>query len=179
MDMRRLSVLIAILVLLGATGATTHAAAATAPAAIPVHLRIPAIKLDQPIVAVGLDPQRRPIVPRHNVGWYTYSARPGQADNVVMWGHVLRWKATPRIPAPFERLAELKLGAEISVTMSDGKVFRYKVKRAVLAKSNEVGYILPTGATQLTLVSCYGNNVIRQGELTKEFRLITIATPIK
>jgi LPXTG-site transpeptidase (sortase) family protein len=178
--MRRLFGLIVILSLVATMSATrTRAATGLKAAASPVRLRIPAIKVDQPIITVGLDKQRRPIVPMHNVGWYTYSARPGTVDNVVMWGHVLRWKVSPRIPAPFERLSELKLGAEISVSMSDGKIYRYKVTRTVLARSSEIGYILPTGKAQLTLVSCYGDNVIKKGELTKEFRLITIATPIK
>jgi LPXTG-site transpeptidase (sortase) family protein len=178
--MRRLfgiTVILALLVL--ANASITQAATSPAPAASPVRLRISAIKLDQPIISVGLDKQRRPIVPKYNVGWYTHSARPGEGDNVVMWGHVLRWKASPRIPAAFERLNEIKLGAEISVSMSDGKVRRYKVTRTVLARPHEVRYILPTGTAQLTLVSCFGNNVISKGELTKEFRLITIATPIK
>jgi sortase (surface protein transpeptidase) len=177
--MRRLCGLILLLGLMAATSAsTTHASGDAGPAAIPVRLRIAAIALDQPIISVGLDKQRRPIVPMHNVGWYNLSARPGLRDNVVMWGHVLRWKATPRIPAAFERLAEIKPGAEISVSMSDGTLYRYQVQRIVLAKSHEVRYILPTGSAQLTLVSCFGQNVIVRGELTKEFRQITIATPL-
>ncbi len=177
--MRRLLGLILLLGLIAITsGTAARATTLHAPAVNPVRLRIPAIKLDQPLVSVGLDKERRPVVPKHNVGWYQFSARPGERENVVLWGHVLRWKATPRIPAPFERLNEVKVGAEISVTMADGKLYRYKVARTVLARPEEIRYILPTGRAQLTLVSCFGKNVISRGELTKEFRLITIATPL-
>ncbi len=177
--MRRLFGVLLLLGLIAITsGTAARAATPHAPAANPVRLRIPAIKLDEPLVSVGLDKERRPIVPKHNVGWYQWSARPGEGENVVLWGHVLRWKATPRLPAPFERLNELKLGAEISVTMADGKLHHYKVVRTVLARPNEIRYILPTGSARLTLVSCFGQNVISRGELTKEFRLITIATPL-
>jgi len=149
------------------------------PAAAPVRLIIPAIKLNQALAHVGLDKGRRPIVPKHDVGWYIHSARPAQGENVVMWGHVLRWKATPRIPAPFERLSELKIGAPISVELSNGRVRRYSVTRKVWARPSEVKYILPVGSERLTLVSCIGDNVIVKGSLTKEYRLITIATPVR
>jgi hypothetical protein len=41
----------------------------------------------------------------------------------------------------------------------------------------DVQFILPTKREQVTLVSCIGDKVIRDGTLTKEFRLITIAAP--
>ena len=149
------------------------------PASAPSRLVIPALRLSQPLVAVGLDARNLPIVPKHNVGWYVSSARPGQGNNVVLWGHVLRWKDSPGVPAPFERLQNLRLGDTISVVSANGHVYRYRVSRKVLARSNEVGYILPTGSERLTLVTCYGDNVIVRGELTKTHRLITIATPVR
>src|SRR4051794_2455960 len=44
----------------------------------PVRLIIPMIDLDMRPVAVGLDEERVPIVPRHDIGWYEHSAMPGQ-----------------------------------------------------------------------------------------------------
>jgi LPXTG-site transpeptidase (sortase) family protein len=177
-SIRRLLGLLAIVAVLALANPAPVALAASARPATPVRLRISSIALDQQILSVGLDKQRWPIVPKHAVGWYTLSARPGGSDNVVMWGHVLRWKASPRIPAAFEHLAEIKLKAVIHVSMSDGTVQRYRVMRIVVARPSEVAYILPTGKAQLTLVSCYGDTVMTKGGLTKEFRLITIATPI-
>ena len=53
------------------------------------------------------------IVQDHDVGWYNLSAQPGQGDNIVLWGHVLRFSQTPKIPAPFARLKEVKPGATV------------------------------------------------------------------
>lgn len=145
----------------------------------PVQVRIPAIGLDVVPVPVGLDRVNRPIVPKHDVGWYTNSAMPGQGDNVVFWGHVSRWRDTPDQPAPFERLQEVRPGAEIMVASADGQEHRYVVTTMVQVRPHEVQYILPTGREQLTLVSCIGDRVILNGTRTRAFRLIVIATPVR
>ncbi len=158
----------------GASTRTTKRAVAA-----PVRLRIPAIGLDERLLSVGLDAYNRPIVPKHNVGWYNLSAKPGQGDNVVMWGHVLRWKNAPRVPAPFARLQQTPIGALVSVVGADGQTRRYRVTRKVWVLPSQVKYILPVGSERLTLVSCIGDNVIRNGELTKKYRLVTIAMPVR
>ena len=144
---------------------------------IPVRLQIPAINLDLKPISVGIDRNRVPIVPKHDVGWYNASALPGKGSNVVFWGHVLRWLDSPGIPAPFARMQELKPGSSIELTLADGQRFTYRVTQQVQARPEEVQYILPTGGERVTLVSCIGDNVIYEGVLTKEFRLITIAEP--
>ena len=187
--MLRFFVLVPVLVLLVAsparastsiapTSAPGYEAAAAPAAAAPARLRIAAIGLNEPLVSVGLDAQRYPIVPKRNVGWYMHSARPGQGENVVMWGHVLRWKDSPAVPAPFARLKEVKVGAEVAVVRNDGRVHRYQVTRKVWVRPTQVQYILPVGSERLTLVTCIGDNMIRNGALTKEFRLIMIAEPV-
>ncbi|HEX6291402.1 MAG TPA: class F sortase [Herpetosiphonaceae bacterium] len=152
--------------------------AAVSPAQ-PVRIVIPAIKLDYKPVSVGLDKNRIPIVPKHDVGWYNLSAMPGQGDNVVFWGHVLRFKNRPNIPAPFARVKELKPGAEIILTTAKGQKAYYRVTRAVQVTPDQVSYILPTGKEQVTLVSCIGENVIVQGNVTKKYRLVTIADRVR
>ena len=145
----------------------------------PTRLIIPAIELDLQPVPVGLDERNMPVVPRHDVGWFRGSAMPGQGSNVVFWGHVLRWIDTPQIPAPFARVRELEPGAEIIVITALGDERRYRVAYHVQVRPDDVEYILPTATEQVTLVSCIGDNVIQDGDLTKEFRLITIATPVE
>lgn len=145
----------------------------------PARLVIPAIGLDLQPVSVGLDESRVPIVPKHDAGWYNLSAMPGQPSNIVFWGHVLRWKDSPRIPAPFARLNELRPGADIIIRTADGKRWHYRVTQQVQARPDEVRYILPTEGERLTLVSCIGDKVILDGTLTKRFRLITIAEPVQ
>ena len=145
----------------------------------PVRLQIPIIELSQPLVSVGLDKNRVPIVPNHDVAWYNLSANPGQGENVVMWGHVLRFQNAPKIPAPFARVKELKIGAVIAVVTADGVKHNYRVTRVVQVTPDQVAYILPVGSERLTLVSCIGDNVVENGLVTKTHRLITIAEPIK
>jgi sortase (surface protein transpeptidase) len=149
------------------------------PTAQPVRLVIPAIGLDQRTVPAGLDAQGIGIVPKHDIGWYSLSALPGQNSNVVFWGHVLRWRDEPTIPAPFAHVKELGVGAALQVVTSDGQVHRYTVTQQLWVQPSDASYIQPTTAERVTLVSCIGENVIRDGEFTKAFRLITIAEPVR
>jgi sortase (surface protein transpeptidase) len=169
-----------------ATPAPTQAAQPTArPAAQqdgqsgePTRIVIDAVDIDQKIVSVGLDKNRVPIVPNHEVGWYNLSAQPGQGDNIVFWGHVLRFRQTPKIPAPFARLKEVKPGAKIVIYDQGGNTHTYVVKKQIWALPNEVEYILPKDKEMITLVSCIGDKVIDEGEVVDEsHRLITIAEP--
>lgn len=146
--------------------------------AAPARLMIEAIALDQVVEPVGLDAQRMPIVPHHTVGWYTRSARPGQGDNVVLWGHVLRFRIAPTSPAPFARLHELTEGALISVIDVAGMVHRYTVTRQVIVTPDRVDYMLPKGSERLTLISCFGDLVMNDLEVDMTQRLITIAEPV-
>jgi LPXTG-site transpeptidase (sortase) family protein len=143
----------------------------------PARLVIEAIGLDQQIEAVGLDSQRMPVVPPHLVGWYDLSAQPGQGENIVLWGHVLRFKATPEIPAPFARLHELAVGAPITVMDAAGKSHRYRVTWQTVVAPDRVDYMLPKGSERLTLISCFGDLVITDRQVDMTQRLITIAEP--
>lgn len=153
--------------------------AATPPAGSHLtRLDIPDIGLDVQPIAVGLDDQQVPIVPRHDVGWFESSALPGQGSNIVLWGHVLRWKDSPDTAAPFERIHELKPGAEIVLETEDRQPRRYRVTQQVQVRPENTSYLAPTPGERVTLISCIGDNVIDNGTLTKEFRLVTIAMPV-
>ncbi len=145
----------------------------------PVRLVIPAIGLDMAPVAVGLDEQGVPVVPKHDVGWYDRSATPGQNSNVVFWGHVLRWQDAPDVPAPFARVHELQPGAELIIVTADGRQRSYRVTEQIQVRPDQVQYIDPTPSERVTLVSCIGDKLIVDGTLTKEFRLLTIAEPAR
>ena len=173
-------------VLLGLLGreygpAVKASAPAPQPAALgpPVRIVAGAIDLDARIVAVGLDANRAPIVPDHDVGWYNRSSVPGGGENVVLWGHVLRFRHALHIPAPFGRLKELEPGARITLYDAAGKSREYVLTRKVLARPHEVQYILPQGRELLTLVSCYGDRVYVGDEVVDmTHRLISIAEPV-
>lgn len=173
-----------------AAAAETAAAAPAAPPAAPevvvnpnvepgtpVRLVIEAIGMDLALVSVGLDANRVPIVPNHDAAWYNQSAAPGAGDNVVLWGHVLRFRNAPNIPAPFARVKELSPGTPITLYNAAGQQFNYIVSDQVWAQPEEISYILPQGSERLTLVSCIGDEIIVDGSLELTHRLITIATP--
>jgi hypothetical protein len=170
-------------VLFGLLGRELSPRAAAAPepirAAAATRLVIGAIGLDYRTVAVGVDGAGTPIVPDHDVGWFNGSAAPGSGENVVFWGHVLRFTNAPRIPAPFARLKELPIGARVTVYDDAGAAHEYAVTRKVTAAPDQVEYILPVGSERITMVSCYGEHVIANGEVVDMTqRLITIAEPI-
>lgn len=140
---------------------------------------IGSIGLDGVPIPVGLDESQVPIVPQHDIGWYNLSAMPGQGENVVFWGHVLRFTSAPDIPAPFARLKEAQLGDQIVVYTSDGREHRYQITQQVWVTPDQVEYILPQGREMLTLVSCIGDAVINGGSVVDmSHRLITIAEPL-
>lgn len=145
----------------------------------PVRITIASIGLDQPVIPVGLDAQNVPIVPQHDVGWYQFSAMPGQGENVVLWGHVARFQATPNIPAPFEQLHTAAIGDTITLYAADGTSHSYVITEQIWALPHEVAYILPQGSERLTLVSCIGDRIIANGALVDmSNRLITIGVRV-
>ncbi|HEU4324622.1 MAG TPA: class F sortase [Roseiflexaceae bacterium] len=149
-----------------------------AAATTPARLVIEAINLNQRVVPAGVDRSGAPIVLDHDIAWFNQSGRPGQGENIVFWGHVLRFRSAPNIPAPFANLKNLKVGARITLYDSDGTPFTYAVTRQVWVTPDKVEYILPKGREMITMVSCIGDQVIAGGEVVDmSNRLITIAEP--
>jgi sortase (surface protein transpeptidase) len=144
----------------------------------PARIVIDTIGMNLPLVSVGLDENRVPIVPKHDAAWYNMSARPGAGENVVLWGHVLSFSYAPHIPAPFARVEELSVGTPITIYDAQGTAHTYRIADQVWALPSEVEYILPQGSERLTLVSCIGDQVVENGRVVNmTHRLITIATP--
>lgn len=168
-------------VLFGLLGRFVRPVASASPALtrdIPTRIVIPDVQIDRPVFSVGQDTRGEPIVPEHDVGWYNVSATPGQAENIVLWGHVLRFFDAPDIPAPFARLKELRVGAQVILYDGGGRAHRYRVTRQVWATQGETSFIQPLGHEQLTMVSCIGAQIIVDGAVTDmSHRLITLAIP--
>jgi LPXTG-site transpeptidase (sortase) family protein len=156
----------------------TAAQGAALQPADPARIVIDSINMNLPLVSVGLDANRVPIVPKHDAAWYNMSARPGDGENVVLWGHVLSFSYAPHIPAPFAQVEELSIGTPITIYDAQGTAHTYRIAEQVWALPSEVEYILPQGSERLTLVSCIGDQVVENGRVVNmTHRLITIATP--
>jgi sortase (surface protein transpeptidase) len=125
--------------------------------ALPVRLSIPAIGVDTPLLRLGLQRNGEVEAPQswQEAGWYTGSARPGQAGPAVILGHVDSTSG----PAVFYRLAFLRPGDAVRVTRADGTVAAFRVSgRQQVAKSQFPTDLVygPTLEPSLRLVTCGG-----------------------
>jgi len=141
---------------------------------LPKRLVIPAIHLDQPIVAgswheedVGLARLLVPEVDSTYPTWFNNSACIGQQDNMVIFGH----NSLNGKPAVFRNLDKLIVGQRIEIygyNTGSWYVITNRViireSRATLKDRIENGKLLGhTGTRQLTLVTCwpYPDNTFR------------------
>jgi sortase (surface protein transpeptidase) len=132
--------------------------------ALPARLRIPAIGVDTPLLKLGVDAHGavEPPTPWEKAGWYTGSARPGQAGPAVVLGHVDSTSG----PAVFYRLATLRPGNAVEVTRADGTRVTFRVSgRQQVAKSQFPTDLVygPTLEPSLRLVTCGGTFDRRSG----------------
>ncbi len=152
-------------------------------AGVPVHLDIPSLGLQVPIVPVTPTVQ---VVDGHTVevwpvpdfkaaGWMVGSARPGTGGNTVLNGH------NASRGEVFRYLYRLEKGAQIWITDERGEVYVYRVSEMVLVPERDATlaerleharYTLPTADERLTLITCHPYGSTR-------FRLIVIARPDK
>lgn len=147
-------------------------------AAVPVRLVIKKLGVDISVHGVGPDRNGDLAVPKHDVGWYKDSGRPTEGTKTILWGHVMRWKDSPQIPAPFADLHTLTPGDRLTIVTSDGERHTYAVERQLRITPDQVGYLAPTSFEEVMLISCIGDKIYVNGELTKAERLLTIAKPL-
>lgn len=131
----------------------------------PVHLVIPAIKVDAPVVDMGWQDVLQNgvsvsewVVPQSSVGHAINSANPGERGNVVMSGHNNLYAAV------FKKLYTLKVGDEITVLNASGQGFLYRVVQSYIvpeagaSTAQQIAngsVMLPTTDARLTLTSCW------------------------
>ena len=89
------------------------------------------------------------------IGWYDFSAAPGNAGNVLLSGHVDYLTRT----AVFYDLRSLREGDEIIIETAGG-VFRYEVALTYVVEpdSADIGAIVGarSGEQSVTLITCGG-----------------------
>lgn len=148
----------------------TSGAPASAPAALPfsaaARVRIPAIRVDAPVVPVGLDaggwiaapPPDKPGL----AGWFTGAVSPGEKGTAVVVGHV----DDGRGPAVFYGLGALRKGNRVEVVRRDGRTAVFEVYGVeVLGQKDFPGdrVYASKGAPELRVITCGGDYSRRGG----------------
>ncbi|MGY2080743.1 class F sortase [Modestobacter sp. SYSU DS0657] len=127
----------------------------TAPA--PVRLRVPAIGVDSPLPAIGVDGDGALVPPTDftRAGWFAAGPAPGQPGPAVLAGHVDDRTG----PAVFFRLEELAVGDEVLVDRADGSSVAFTVTRVAAYPKTDFATAEvygPTADPQLRLITCGG-----------------------
>ncbi|MFE2532230.1 class F sortase [Streptomyces sp. NPDC059371] len=133
------------------------------PAALPYSLvdrvRIPAIRVDAPVMPVGLDVDGWVDAPPPDdpnlAGWFTGAVSPGEKGTAVVVGHVDNMRG----PAVFYGLGALKKGNKVEVLRKDGKTAVFEIYGIeVFAKSNFPGDRVynSKGTPELRVITCGG-----------------------
>ena len=104
-----------------------HSAAPALPPSPPDRIRIPALRVDAPLMGLGLTRAGSLDVPpaeRKNLaGWYEAGTTPGETGTAIVAGHVDNADG----PAVFYRLGALKKGSTIEVERRDGGTALFSV----------------------------------------------------
>lgn len=102
-------------------------AAAALPHSPPDRVRIPSLRVNAPLMGLGLTPQgslAAPPAARKNLaGWYEAGTAPGDKGTAIVAGHVDNTEG----PAVFYRLGALEKGSTIEIGRRDGSVALFSV----------------------------------------------------
>jgi sortase (surface protein transpeptidase) len=123
------------------------------------RVRIPEIKVDAPVMDVGLDKdgwiEAPPPQDPNMAGWYQNGIAPGQLGTAVVVGHVDNLAG----PAVFYGLGSLKKGQHIEVSRFDGRVAVFEIYGVeVFSKNDFPGARVygDTGGPELRVITCGG-----------------------
>ncbi|MEU4343394.1 class F sortase [Nocardia sp. NPDC023852] len=155
---------------------------------VPVALRIPSIGVDTSLVTLGLNPDETVEVPTdfQKPGWYKFGPSPGQPGSAVILGHADSFDG----PAVFHRLPSLEAGAEIEVSLSDGRTVRFAVTKVETYPKTEFPAQEVYGShghSALQLVTCggefdhetrsYQSNIVAYTSLTETDPAAAVGAP--
>ncbi|MFI2712334.1 class F sortase [Micromonospora sp. NPDC018662] len=123
----------------------------------PVRIRIPGLRVDAPIVPLGLGPDGAMQVPDSatEVGWFTGAPTPGSLGPAVLAGHV-NWKGRE---GSFFDLARLRPDTPLTVTRRDGSAATFVVTRVEQHPKDRFpsdDVYGPTDHAALRLITCGG-----------------------
>jgi hypothetical protein len=142
---------------------------------VPTRLSIAALRMNAPVQAVGVGPDRALRIPSDpgQLGWWIGSAMPGSAKGTVLIvGHV---DTAREGPGALFKLEHLRMGSRIEVRIGDRTVAYRAVARRSYPKQKLPQQLFSTGApAELALVTCggtfrhgtYSDNVVVYGQPT-------------
>ncbi|MFF0448737.1 class F sortase [Streptomyces sp. NPDC004609] len=123
------------------------------------RVRIPSIRVDAPVMNVGLDPdgwiEAPPAGNPHIAGWYQNGISPGQRGTAVLVGHVGNRSG----PAVFHGLGSIERGRLIEVPRLDGKTAVFEVYGVEVYHKDEfpgARVYGDTGYPELRVITCGG-----------------------
>jgi sortase (surface protein transpeptidase) len=135
----------------------------------PIRVEIPAVGLDAPVVAVGLNPGGSIDMPAPDLaGWYRYGPAPGAIGPAVLVGHVDMRSG----PAVFYRLTAARTGDRITVVQADGDPVSFIVTAVTQMRKAAFPTAMvfaPTPQPTLRLVTCAGDFDPRSGHYLDSF----------
>ncbi|MFB6819212.1 class F sortase [Streptomyces sp. NPDC056347] len=144
----------------------------------PVRLRIPGIRVDAPVMRLGLGPGGRLDVPpagnRNVVGWYKDGTPPGSEGSAIMAGHVDNAEGR----SVFYDLGALRKGNTVEVVRQDGRTAVFSLDAVEVYENDAFPDKRVYGAApfaSLRLITCgggfskatgYQGNVVAYAHLT-------------
>ncbi|MFF0742799.1 class F sortase [Streptomyces sp. NPDC004111] len=142
-----------------AGAAARNHAQAPLPAADPVRVVIPQIKVDAPLMGLNLDDDGRLAAPpdseRNLAGWYQEGTSPGASGTAILGGHV----DTAIGPAVFYALGSLNKGDTVQVPRTDGITAVFTVDAVEVYAADDfpdTKVYGPSTTPQLRLITCGG-----------------------
>ena len=123
----------------------------------PLRLVVERLRVNAPIVELGLDKDGVPQVPLNgdDVAWYNFSAKPGAGSNAVFAGHI-NWAGAIGV---FGKIDRLEKGDTVRLIADDGHQFTYEVFANYdvdPADPESLKVMAPTATDTITLITCGG-----------------------
>ncbi|PWI06621.1 class F sortase [Streptomyces sp. NWU339] len=149
-----------------APGDTVGGSVTPLPYSVPGRVRIPAIQVDAPVMAVGLDTDgwidAPPPEDPNLAGWFTGGVTPGEKGTAVVVGHVDNHQG----PTVFYGLGALKKGDHVEIERKDGKTAKFEIYGVeVFAKNDFPGDRVynSKGTSELRVITCGGGFTQQDG----------------
>ncbi|MFD0293488.1 class F sortase [Streptomyces sp. NPDC127118] len=125
----------------------------------PVRIRIPSIRVDAPMMRLGLGPDGSLDVPpagnRNVVGWYRDGTPPGSRGSAIVAGHV----DDAQGPSVFYDLGALRKGSTVEVVRQDGRTAVFSLDAIEVYENDDFPDERVYGAASfasLRLITCGG-----------------------